>query len=47
MHRFDAEFGLKPERSQVEVAVDKSVEAKLGGAVFAGLVLHDLSPILV
>ena len=40
VHRFFAEFGLKPQREQIEVAVHKSVETEFGHAIFACLVLH-------
>ena len=42
VHRLDAKLGLEPERQQVEITIHKAVEAKLGGAVLAGLMMDHL-----
>ena len=40
MHGLYAKFGKEPQGNQVQVSVYKTVEAKLGHAIFACLVLH-------
>ena len=42
MHGLNAEFRHKPQREQVEVAVNETVETEFGGAVFASLVMNHL-----
>ena len=41
MHRFHSEFVCEPESSEVEIAVDESVEAEFRRAVFAGLMVYN------
>lgn len=42
MHRLAAKLRDKPQTQQVEITVDKTVQAKLRSAIFAGLMVHHL-----
>ena len=44
MHRFLAKVGEKPQRQQIEITIEETVDAELRVTVFTGLMVHDFLP---